>query len=87
MYKVKLKNLIQLFLLLFLVKRDRRAPSVLYLRSLQETYRQGTLGKPFASPNLHTSTSDPDKDYTRDGADDAPGGSYDQPCCGLLGRY
>jgi hypothetical protein len=35
------------------------------------------------SPNLHTSTPDPDKDDTRDGADDTPGGSYDQPYCGL----
>jgi hypothetical protein len=38
---------------------------------------------PFSSPNLHTSASDPDKYRTRDGTDDAPGGSYDQPDCGL----
>ena len=38
---------------------------------------------PFSSPDLHTSASDPDKDHTRDGTDDAPGGSYDQPDCGL----
>ena len=31
---------------------------------------------PFSSPNLHTSTSDPDQDHSRDGTDDAPGGSY-----------
>jgi hypothetical protein len=41
---------------------------------------------PFSSPNLHTSASDPDKYRTRDGTDDAPGGCYDQPCCGLWER-
>jgi hypothetical protein len=38
---------------------------------------------PFSTPNLYTSASDPDKYHTRDGTDDAPGGSYDQPDCGL----
>ena len=38
---------------------------------------------PVSSPNLHTNASDPDKYHTRDGTDDAPGGSYDQPDCGL----
>ena len=38
---------------------------------------------PFSSPNLHMSASNPDKYGTRDGTDDAPGSSYDQPCCRL----
>jgi hypothetical protein len=38
---------------------------------------------PFASPDPHTSASDPDKYHACDGTDDAPGGSYDQPCCRL----
>ena len=38
---------------------------------------------PYSSPNLHPSASDPDKYHTRDGTDDAPDGSYDQPDCGL----
>jgi hypothetical protein len=38
---------------------------------------------PVSLTNPHTSASDPDKYHTCDGTDDAPGGSYDQPCCRL----
>ena len=52
MVKVFFKNLINLFLLLFVVKCDRRV----MLRSLQEMSRQGThdtIGKALYTPHHH----------------------------------
>jgi hypothetical protein len=64
-------------------RKSREINPVLLLNEESTLPERMEVNLSVASLNLDTSAPDPEKDDTRDGADDTPGGSYDQPYCGL----